>query len=60
MLKTVLMTMMMAMVPATAQEHRQGGGPQYFKSDVPKRMYANFPAGVHTMYIGEVVNAWRK
>jgi flavin reductase (DIM6/NTAB) family NADH-FMN oxidoreductase RutF len=33
---------------------------QKFKSDVPKRMYANFPAGVHTMYIGEVVNAWKK
>ena len=34
--------------------------PQYFKSDVPKRMYANFPAGIHSMYIGEVVNAWKK
>ena len=34
--------------------------PQYFKSDAPKKMYRNFPAGVHTMYIGEVVNAWRK
>ncbi|MCR5132293.1 MAG: flavin reductase [Prevotella sp.] len=34
--------------------------PQNFKSDVPKRMYEHFPAGVHTMYIGEVVNAWRK
>lgn len=34
--------------------------PQYFKSDAPKNMYRNFPAGVHTMYIGEVVNAWRK
>ena len=34
--------------------------PQKFKSDVPKRMYANFSAGVHTMYIGEVVNAWKK
>ncbi len=34
--------------------------PQYFKDDVPKRMYSNFPAGVHTMYIGEVVNAWKK
>jgi len=34
--------------------------PQYFKSDVPKNMYANFPAGVHSMYIGEVVNAWKK
>lgn len=31
-----------------------------FKSDVPQRMYANFPAGVHTMYIGEVINAWQK
>lgn len=34
--------------------------PQYFKSDVPKRQYSNFPAGLHTMYIGEVVNAWKK
>ena len=34
--------------------------PLYFKSDVPKRQYANFPAGLHTMYIGEVVNAWKK
>lgn len=44
--------------------------PQYFKSDAPKKMYArsaegrsqgeNFPAGIHTMYIGEVINAWKK
>ena len=34
--------------------------PQHFKSDIPKRMYANFPAGIHSMYIGEVVNAWKK
>ena len=34
--------------------------PKYFKSDAPKRMYANFPAGVHTEYIGEVVGAWVK
>ena len=34
--------------------------PQYFKSDAPKNMYANFPAGIHSMYIGEVVNAWKK
>lgn len=34
--------------------------PQYYKDDVPKRMYANFPAGIHTMYIGEVVSAWKK
>lgn len=33
---------------------------QYFKSDAPKRMYDNFPAGIHSMYIGEVVNAWKK
>ena len=30
------------------------------KSDVPKNMYGHFPAGVHSMYIGEVVNAWKK
>lgn len=34
--------------------------PQYFKDEVPRRMYANFRAGVHSMYIGEVVNAWKK
>ena len=34
--------------------------PQGFKSDAPKKMYAHFPAGIHSMYIGEVVNAWKK
>lgn len=34
--------------------------PQYFKSEIPQKMYANFPAGIHSMYIGEVVNAWKK
>ena len=33
---------------------------EYFKSDVPRKMYANFPAGIHSLYIGEVVNAWKK
>ncbi len=34
--------------------------PKNFKDDVPQRMYSNFPAGVHTEYIGEVVGAWVK
>lgn len=34
--------------------------PKYFKDEVPKQMYSNFPAGLHTMYIGEVINAWKK
>ena len=34
--------------------------PDGFKSDVPRNMYRNFPAGIHSMYIGEVVGAWRK
>lgn len=34
--------------------------PQYFKDDVPRQMYSNFPAGLHTEYIGEVVSAWKK
>jgi flavin reductase (DIM6/NTAB) family NADH-FMN oxidoreductase RutF len=34
--------------------------PNGFKSDAPKKMYANFSAGIHSMYIGEVVNAWKK
>jgi len=34
--------------------------PQHFESDAPKRHYQNSDAGLHTMYIGEVVNAWKK
>ena len=34
--------------------------PQYFKDDVPQQMYSNFPAGIHTMYIGEMTGAWKK
>ena len=34
--------------------------PQYFKSDALQKMYANFPAGIHSMYIGEVINAWKQ
>ena len=34
--------------------------PDGFKSDIPKNMYSRFPAGIHSMYIGEVVNAWKK
>lgn len=34
--------------------------PKGFKSDVPKNLYSRFPAGIHSMYIGEVVNAWKK
>lgn len=31
-----------------------------FCQDAPKEFYANFPAGIHYFYIGDVVNAWRK
>lgn len=31
-----------------------------FKDDVPKNLYADFPAGLHSEYIGEVVKAMRK
>jgi len=34
--------------------------PKYFKSEVPQRQYRNATAGLHTMYIGEVVNAWTR
>lgn len=30
-----------------------------FRNDVPKNMYRN-NSGIHTMYIGEVVSAWKK
>ncbi len=31
-----------------------------FRNDVPKKMYANFPAGLHSVYMGEVVSAMKK
>ncbi len=31
-----------------------------FKSDVPRNLYRNFSGGLHSIYIGEVVNAWQK
>ena len=34
--------------------------PKGFLGDVPQNMYRRFPAGIHSMYIGEVVNAWKK
>jgi len=34
--------------------------PKYFKNEVPTNMYSDFPAGVHTMYVGTVVGAWIK
>ena len=33
---------------------------QNFKSDIPKDKYRVAPADIHTMYIGEVINAWKK
>ncbi len=31
-----------------------------FRNDVPKKLYAAFPAGLHSVYMGEVVSAMRK
>lgn len=31
-----------------------------FRNDVPKKLYEDFPPGIHSMYIGEVVGAWKK
>ena len=31
-----------------------------FRSETPGKFYKNFPAGVHTVYIGEVIGAWRR
>lgn len=34
--------------------------PSRFKDDVPKNMYANFPAGIHTSYTGKIVKVMKK
>lgn len=28
--------------------------------ELPQKLYANFPAGIHSQYIGEIVGAWKK
>ena len=33
---------------------------QDFRNDTPKQWYDGFEAGIHTVYIGEVVGAWKK
>ena len=34
--------------------------PEGFKSDEPKKVYENFPPGLHTMYLGKVVKALKR
>ena len=31
-----------------------------FRNDTPKKWYDSFEAGIHTVYIGEVIGAWKK
>lgn len=31
-----------------------------FRNAVPQNMYARFPAGIHTQYMGEIIGAWKK
>ena len=31
-----------------------------FRSETPRRWYKGFEAGIHTIYIGEVLGAWRR
>lgn len=34
--------------------------PKAFRDDVPRNLYSNFPAGLHTEYVGKVVKAMKK
>lgn len=31
-----------------------------FRNKVPRKLYSDFPAGIHSMYIGEIVGSWKK
>ena len=33
---------------------------QDFRNDTPKKWYESFDAGIHTVYVGEVIGAWRR
>ena len=32
----------------------------HFRNDTPQEWYQDFEAGIHTLYIGEVIGAWKK
>lgn len=34
--------------------------PAGFRNEVPRRLYADFPPGIHSQYIGRVTGAWRR
>ena len=31
-----------------------------FRNNTPKEWYSNFDAGIHTIYIGEIIGAWKR
>ena len=31
-----------------------------FRNDTPRKFYDGFGAGIHTVYIGEIIGAWKK
>ena len=33
---------------------------QDFRNDTPKKWYDGFEAGIHTVYVGEVIGAWKR
>ena len=33
---------------------------QDFRNDTPKKWYDGFDAGIHTVYVGEVIGAWKR
>ncbi len=33
---------------------------QDFRNNTPKEWYSNFDAGIHTIYIGEIIGAWKR
>lgn len=34
--------------------------PAGFRNEVPRRLYADFPPGLHSQYIGRITGAWRR
>ena len=56
-MKKLLFLAVVALMIVTAVWHQTD---QDFRNETPKKWYDGFDAGIHTVYVGEVLGAWKR
>ena len=56
-MKKLLFLAVVALMIVTAVWHQTD---QDFRNETPKKWYDGFDAGIHTVYVGEVIGAWKR